>query len=66
MTPSGIEPATCRFVAQYLNRCATISSPHLGIDRRIILKRIFKNSRNRIGGSTGLIWLKKWTIDGFL
>jgi hypothetical protein len=25
MTPSGIEPATFRFVAQYLNHCATIS-----------------------------------------
>jgi hypothetical protein len=29
MTPSGIEPATLRFVAQYLNHCATISGPHL-------------------------------------
>jgi hypothetical protein len=28
MTPSGIEPATFRFVAQYLNHCATISGPH--------------------------------------
>jgi len=28
MTPSGIEPATFRFVAQYLNRCAT-PVPHL-------------------------------------
>jgi hypothetical protein len=28
MTPSGIEPATFRFVAQYLNNCATISGPH--------------------------------------
>jgi hypothetical protein len=27
-TPSGIEPATFRFVAQYLNHCATISGPH--------------------------------------
>jgi hypothetical protein len=27
MTPSGIEPATFRFVAQYLNHCATISGP---------------------------------------
>jgi hypothetical protein len=27
MTPSGIEPATSRFVAQYLNHCATISGP---------------------------------------
>jgi hypothetical protein len=29
MTPSGIEPATFRFVAQYLNHCATISGPHI-------------------------------------
>jgi hypothetical protein len=28
MTPCGIEPATFRFVAQYLNHCATISGPH--------------------------------------
>jgi hypothetical protein len=27
MTPSGIEPATFRFVARYLNHCATISGP---------------------------------------
>jgi hypothetical protein len=27
MTPSGIEAATFRFVAQYLNHCATISDP---------------------------------------
>jgi hypothetical protein len=27
MTPSGIEPATFRFVAQYLNHCAT-AVPH--------------------------------------
>jgi hypothetical protein len=27
MTPSGIEPATFRFVGQYLNNCATISGP---------------------------------------
>jgi hypothetical protein len=26
--PSGIEPATVRFVTQYLNHCATISGPH--------------------------------------
>jgi hypothetical protein len=27
MTPSGIEPATFRFVAQYINHCDTISGP---------------------------------------
>ena len=27
MTPSGIEPATFRFVAQYLNHCATAAVP---------------------------------------
>jgi hypothetical protein len=27
MTPSGIEPATFRFVAQYHNHCVTISGP---------------------------------------
>jgi hypothetical protein len=32
MTPSGIEPATFRFVAQYLNHCATISGPLLRDD----------------------------------
>jgi hypothetical protein len=29
MTPSGIEPAFFRFVAQYLDHCATISGPLL-------------------------------------
>jgi hypothetical protein len=29
VTPSGIEPVTFRFVAQYLNHCATISPPHM-------------------------------------
>jgi hypothetical protein len=31
MTPSGIEPATFRFVAQYLNHCDTISGPHMHV-----------------------------------
>jgi hypothetical protein len=36
MTPSGIEPATFRFVAQYLNHCATaVPCP---------LKKCFQNS----------------------
>jgi hypothetical protein len=44
MTPSGIEPATFRFVAQYLNHCATISGPLYGSDMiRKIIRRRLKN-----------------------
>jgi hypothetical protein len=40
MTQSGIEPATFRFVAQYLNHCATISGPHSSIYiSKILLRR---------------------------
>jgi hypothetical protein len=51
MTPSGIEPATFRFVAQHLNHCATavpfkkkysyIAKKHLIYDKdlRLILRR---------------------------
>jgi hypothetical protein len=45
MTQSGFEPATFRFVAQYLNHCATISGPPyvpLGI---LITPGLFENSR---------------------
>jgi hypothetical protein len=34
LTPSGIETATFRFVAQYLNHCATISCPHSNCNKQ--------------------------------
>jgi hypothetical protein len=37
MIPSGIEPATFRFVAQYLNHCATISGPHSTASSAVII-----------------------------
>jgi len=50
MTPSGIEPATFRFVAQYLNHCAAAVSRFFG-GGRIILKCIFKKY------SRGMDWI---------
>jgi hypothetical protein len=40
-----IEPATFRFVAQYLNDCATISGPQiqLNVDEKILLISIFNS-----------------------
>ena len=35
MTPSGIEPATFRFIAQHLNHCATTVPDSLTFKRRI-------------------------------
>jgi len=50
MTPSGIEPATFRFVAQRLNHCAT-AVPHIaGRDSHIIVdtdKEFAEVRRNR-------------------
>ena len=37
MTPSGIEPATFRFVSQHLNHCATGVSYMAGRDSHIIV-----------------------------
>jgi hypothetical protein len=42
MKPSGIEPATFRFVAQYLNRCATISGPLVHRSYTDFMTRVFK------------------------
>jgi hypothetical protein len=39
MTPSGIKPETFRFVAQYLNHCATISGPQF-----LLVKKIHKKA----------------------
>jgi hypothetical protein len=41
MTPSGIEPKTFRFVAQYLNHCA-IAVPKAGR----MTKKLFKSASN--------------------
>jgi hypothetical protein len=34
MTPSGIEPATFRFAAQYLNHCAIAVPPNKKIEKQ--------------------------------
>ena len=51
MTPSGIEPATFRFVAQHLNHCATAVTKYYNImappsymrsvvDRNVVMRRV--------------------------
>jgi hypothetical protein len=42
MTSSGIEPVTFRFVAEYLNHCATISGLNAGV---IFLKTTAKERK---------------------
>jgi len=48
MTPSGIEPATFRFVAQHLKHCATAVPPYLEVLLQICLKESHDttNSKN--------------------
>jgi hypothetical protein len=51
MTPTGIEPATFRFVAQYLNRCATISSSiecKVGLINWIFAKNMWMEDRRQL------------------
>jgi hypothetical protein len=43
MTPSEIEPATFRFVAQYLNHYATISGPQCHMYKIFSTRIDFKN-----------------------
>jgi hypothetical protein len=50
MPPSGIQPATFRFVAQYLDHCATISGPRMLCT---LLKCLFvKKAGSRLDGWT--------------
>jgi hypothetical protein len=51
MTPSGIEPPTFRFLAQYLNHCATISGPltFKGVEIILVLGKIFGPVQNEDG-----------------
>jgi hypothetical protein len=73
MTPSGIEPATCRFVAKHLNHCAT--AVHYSSDLSLlklqtlsgIMPKLFINLfRNfielRIGTGGGHLWMRQWTF----
>ena len=51
MTPSGIEPATFRFVAQHLNHCATAVPPtrHQFSDKYVCLLRLMERDPNVVG-----------------
>jgi hypothetical protein len=70
MTPSEIEPATFRFVAQYLNHCATISGPRtLNKSKAIfgILRSVDRASRYNSGKwPTCSTFLLSYTFISFL
>jgi hypothetical protein len=51
MTPSGIEPATFRFVAQYLNHCATISGPLSCKEHSSTLTKTTKGGQSTVSNS---------------
>jgi hypothetical protein len=56
MTPSGIEPSTFRFVAQYLNHWATISGPQIIINYCTInINKYIINSCNYYISDEGLL-----------
>ena len=44
MTPSRIEPATFRFVAQHLNHCATAVPGEEGVVYSIALKKVYSTT----------------------
>jgi hypothetical protein len=53
MTPSGIEPATFQFVAQYLNHCDTAVSPYRSNYGFVQTCKIKKEFLRRRGGGEG-------------
>jgi hypothetical protein len=56
MTPSGIEPATFRFVAQYLNHCATVLSNRTPQNCTLHYEAQFLNSFKKFASK--IWWLK--------
>jgi len=52
MTPAGIEPATFRFVAQYLNHCATVPW-----SRRIKYTFKITSSAHKHNECAGFLWI---------
>jgi len=61
MTPSGIEPATFRFVAQHLNHCA-IAVPHGG-GRWVKYMKVEQWWCDDNRGKTELLWEKSVTVS---
>jgi hypothetical protein len=60
MTPTGIKPATFRFVAQYLNHCATTSGPHnwRNIQKKLLnIKCIFRLSLQLLSETFLILWI---------
>jgi len=58
MTPAGIEPATFRFVTQYLNHCATAVPTLNGVERENFYS--VQSRRTSLHLESARIWVMSW------
>jgi hypothetical protein len=56
MTPSGIEPATFRFVAQYLNHCATAVPDVLSVVSRFAIRLGCSSFPHPVSAQNAISW----------
>jgi hypothetical protein len=65
MTPSGFEPATFRFLAQYLNHCATTKGPAINRNSGSVISKSWHRSLDFLKKSNELgIFFNSVDLEG--